>query len=362
MKQRFQLSLAMMAIALAIVLGACSSEKDSVTGPEETSVPPLSGEFFPLAAGNWWEFIRAEAGVFSPDTTLDYYDQDVPAAYTRWDCVAGGAESDLILQGLTTSGPDGGGVVEHYLDLWIDQAASGFDFVGEDTLAAVDSSVVYLEGAPYAWIRFGDQRWQHQIADYSSDSLSVNYGGDEQGMVDLNLAVGFDFERTIYDGSSQPGNIPWDPSDVDYDTYLDGIRNVRFVAEVIAEEDFAYADFGQAAVDSLFPGLAAVQFQGCLWVRFSVEADIFMSNQRNPNSDPGESAIPDEYLPNRSYDDVARRDVGMMLLAPDVGPVMVITYRDLDKQIKVGDYDAEGVLFQPDLIQYDFLVDSNLMP
>ncbi len=361
MKQRFQLLLAMTAIALAIILGACTGEESTVTGPDGSALSPLSSDFFPLAVGNWWEFVRAESGVFSPDTTLDYYDQDLPGAYTRWDCVEGGAESDLILQGLTTSGPDGGGVVEHYLDLWIDQAGSGFEFVGEDTLAATDSSVVFLDAAPYGWIRFGQLRWEHEIADYSFDSLSVNYDGDEQGMVDLNEALGFDFERMIYDGSSQPGNIPWDPSDVDYDTYLDGIRKVRFVAEVIAEEDFAYGDFG-AAADSLFPELVGVEFQGCRWVRFSLEADIFLSNQRDPNSEPGQSAIPEEYIANRSRDDLARLDLGMLLLSPEVGPVIVVTYADLDKQLKVGDYEDDSVVFQPDLTQYDFLVDSNLMP
>lgn len=359
MKQCMRLSPVLVALVLAFALGACSSDEDGVTGTETTSLAPLSSNYFPLAPGASWSFVRVENGVFSPDTTLDYYDADLPAAYTRWDCEAG-TGSDLVLKGSTTSQPDGGGVIEHYLETWLDAAAGGFDLAGEDEGTAVDSSFVY-EAGTYAWVRFGELRWEVELASYPNDSLPVDYGGDEQGMRPVNEALGFDFPRTIYDGSSQPGNVPYDPSDVDYDTYLDGVRSVRLVAEIVAEEDFAYASYG-TEVDSLFPELADVVYENCRWVRFSLLADLFLSNQRDPNADPGQPAIPEEYIDIRSFDSSARLDIGLLLLAPDIGPVQVVTLKDLDKLVQAGDVEQTQLVFQPDLIQTDILVESSLLP
>jgi hypothetical protein len=188
----------------------------------------------------------------------------------------------------------------------------------------------------------------------------VDYGGDEVGKVLVNHALGFDFPRRLYQGEGQPGNDLWDPSDVDHDTYLDGITAVRLVGEVLAEETFAYSDLG-ADADSLFPELKGISYPRCRWVRLSLEADMFLSNQRDPNADPGESAIPDEYVPARATTRVARLDLGLLLLAPDLGPVVVVTARDLDKVVVVGDPDLDQLVFSADLLQYDYLVDSSLL-
>ena len=96
-------------------------------------------------------------------------------------------------------------------------------------------------------------------------------------------------------------------------------------------------------------------------MRLSLEADIFLSNQRDPNTAPGESAIPDEYIPARAAMGTARRDLGLLLLAPDLGPVVVVTSRDLDKVVVVGDQALDEIVFSPDLLQYDYLVDSSLL-
>lgn len=362
MKQRFQLLLVVTALALALGLGACSNDEGGVAGPVVGSLAPLTANYFPLTAGAWWDFIRIESGIYSPDTTLNYFDPDVPSAYSRWECAAGERASDLVLRGSAHSQPDGGGELEHFLEVWIDQAGGGFELVGEDSPGATDSSFVYLAGAPYPWIRFGRLRWEQLLVDYSGESYVIDDGAVIDGATPLSDALGFDFTRTLYDGSNQPGNIPWDPSDVDFDTYLDGIRSVSFVGEVIAEEDFAYAQFGETAVDSLFPEMADVVFENCRWVRFSLIANIMLSNQRDPNVPPGQDAIPDHYLPARALEDRARLDVGMLLLAPNLGPVGVITYRDLDKQIKAGDPGDDMQIFQPDLLQADILVGSNLLP
>ncbi|MCB1163453.1 MAG: hypothetical protein R3C71_00650 [Candidatus Krumholzibacteriia bacterium] len=345
---------------LSLFLGACSDDSSNPAGPGGSTLSPLTANYLPLAPGEWWSFVRRETGVFSPDTTLDYYNPDLPSAYTRWECSSGGGLADLILTGTATSAPDGGGVLRHSLSVYLNSVAGGYSLAGEDTLAATDSSFVFLEGAPYPWVRFGQLRWSQQLATYADSSMGVDYGGDEQGKVLLNHALGFDYTRRLYQGEGQPGNVLWDPSDVDHDTYLDGISAVRLVGEVLAEETFAYSDLG-AEADSLFPELKGVSYPRCRWVRLSLEADIFLSNQRDPNTAPGESAIPDEYIPARAAMGTARRDLGLLLLAPDLGPVVVVTSRDLDKVVVVGDQALDEIVFSPDLLQYDYLVDSSLL-
>jgi len=345
--------------ALLLALGACSDdESKGPTGAGGTGLAPLSANFLPLAAGEWWNFVRKEEGVFSPDTTLDYFDPRLPSGNTRWECSAGGAGGDLALLGRTTGRADLGGQLRHELTVYLDATSGGYDVVGEG--GATDSSFAFGEGLPYAWIRFGTLRWEALLADYSDESMPVDYAGDEVGKVLVNEAVGFDYPRRLYDGTNQPGNTPWDPSDVDHDTYVDGIAAVRIVGEVIAAENFAYASVG-AEVDSLFPDLADTVIPSCRWVRVSLEADLHLSNQRNPNTEPGESAIPEEYIPERARTRIARRDLGLYLLAPDLGPVVVITFRDLDKTVKVGDPDEPDLVFQPDLAQFDYLLDSSLL-
>jgi len=345
--------------ALILGMGACSDdESGGTTGPDGSGVQPLSANFLPLAAGEWWTFVRKEAGIFSPDTTLDYYNSRLPSGNSRWECSAGGAQGDLALLGRNTGRADQGGLLQHELTVYLDAVGAGYDLAGE--AAATDSSVVFAEGLPYAWIRFGTLHWEALLADYSGETMPVDYDGDEVGKVLVNEAVGFDYARRLYDGTSQPGNTPWDPSDVDHDTYVDGIAAVRIVGEVIGQQDFAYASLG-AEVDSLFPDLEDVVFPGCRWVRISLEAELHLSNQRNPDTAPGEDAIPDAYIPKRAQTRTARRDLALYLLAPDLGPVVIITYRDLDKTVKVGDPDEPNLVFTPDLAQFDYLLDSSLL-
>jgi hypothetical protein len=344
--------------ALLLGLGACSDDEESTTGPTDETLQPLSAKYLPLAAGQWWTFVRKEEGIFSPDTTLDYYNPRLPAGNTRWECSAGGAQGDLALLGRSTGRQDQGGALEHELTVYLDAVSGGYDLVGE--AAATDSSFVFAGGLPYAWMRFGSLHWEALLADYSGESMPVDYEGDEVGKVLVDEALGFDYPRRLYDGTSQPGNTPWDASDVDHDTYLDGISAVRLVGDVLAQEDFAYASLG-AEADSLFPDLEDLVIPGCRWVRLSLVADLHLSNQRNPDTAPGESAIPAFYIPERAQSRQARRDLGLYLLAPDLGPVVIVTYRDLDKTVKVGDPDEQNLVFQPDLAQFDYLLDSSLL-
>lgn len=359
LRRRLGLLGAFVLLAVVLGLGACSDDdSSSTTGPEAEALQPLSANFLPLAAGQWWTFVRREEGIFSPDTTLDYFNPRLPSGNTRWECSAGGAQGDFALLGRNTGRQDLGGVLQHELTVYLDAVSGGYDVVGEGV--ATDSSVVFTEGLPYAWLRFGALRWSEELADYSSESMPVDYEGDEVGKVLVNDALGFDYPRRLYDGTSQPGNTPWDASDVDHDTYLDGIAAVRIVGEVIAQEDFAYASLG-ADVDSLFPDLEDRVITGCRWVRISLEADLHLSNQRNPDTSPGEDAIPDFYIPDRAQSRTARLDLGLYLLAPDLGPVIIVTYRDLDKTVKVGDPGEADIVFQPDLAQFDYLLDSSLL-
>jgi hypothetical protein len=358
LRQRPGLMGAFVLFAMVLGLGACSDDESSTTAPTGTSVQPLSANYLPLAAGEWWSFVRKEAGIFSPDTTLDYYNPRLPSGNSRWECSAGGGQGDLALLGRTTGRVDQGGLLQHELTVYLDAVSGGYDLAGE--AAATDSSFVFAEGLPYAWIRFGTLRWEELLADYSGDTMQVDYDGDEVGKVLVDEALGFTYPRRLYDGTSQPGNTPWDPSDVDHDTYVDGISAVRIVGEVVAEEDFAYASLG-AEVDSLCPELEDVVIPGCRWVRLSLEAELHLSNQRNPDTAPGEDAIPDFYIAERAQSRTARRDLGLYLLAPNLGPVVVITYRDLDKTVKVGDPDELDLIFSPDLVQFDYLLDSSLL-
>ena len=345
--------------ALILGLGACSDDtSNNPTGPGGSGVQPLSANFLPLAAGEWWTFVRKEEGIFSPDTTLDYYNPRLPSGNTRWECSTGGGIADLALLGRSTGRADLGAPLQHEITVFINAAGGGYDLVSET--AATDSTFVFAEGLPYAWIRFGTLRWEELLADYSSDTMQVDYDGDEVGKVLVNDALGFNYPRRLYDGTSQPGNTPWDPSDVDHDTYVDGISAVRIKGEVIAQQDFAYASLG-AEVDSLFPDLENLVIRSCRWVRISLEADLHLSNQRNPDTAPGEDAIPDFYIADRAKSRKARRDLALYLLAPDLGPVVIVTYRDLDKTVKVGDPEEDEIVFQPDLAQFDYLLDSSLL-
>ncbi len=165
-------------LALVLGLGACSDDdSSSTTGPEAEALQPLSANFLPLAAGQWWTFVRREEGVFSPDTTLYYYNPRLPSGNTRWECSAGGAQGDFALLGRNTGRADLGSVLQHEVTVYLDAVSGGYDVVGEG--AATDSSIVFTDGLPYAWLRFGALRWSEELANYSASRMAVDYEGDE---------------------------------------------------------------------------------------------------------------------------------------------------------------------------------------
>ncbi len=362
MKQRSLLRLTpALAILLAALVVSCSQDDGGVTGPEGTAISPLDASYWPLPEGTTWSYLRVEEGVIDP--AVDYFNHEVPAGDTQMQVsgtVQVGGVPARVLSSTTQQYVDTLVTLQHELDLWFTESAGGLELHGEDTAGATDSSYVFGEDMPYSWIRFGELRWIAREWDYSSETIGESYGGEEEGKILLSEAVGFEYPRIIYNGGGQPGE-PYDPSDVDLDTYLDGIAAVRLVGEVIEEMDFAYADLG-ALTDSLFPQLKDIVYANCKWVRFSLEADLFLSNQRDPNAPPGQNSINEEYLTGFARIEPSRRDLSLMLLAPGVGPVVIVNYVDMDKQLKVGDPDEEILLFQSDLIQTDYLEATSLIP
>ena len=369
MQSRFALKFAApAAFAALLLLGSCSEDESTPTGPSDGGVSPLTADYWPLPIeGATWSYVRVEDGVFSPDTIINYFNLDLPAAYTDLELLPGfvdvQGQSARVLRSLTRQYPDK--PVMHGVDLWLNPGASAIELLGEDISSAIDSSYAFMDQAPYSWIRFGQSRWVVFEVDYSGETMNIaeefGYGEDRNGKVVLGEALGFDYPRIIYDGSNMPGNFPFDLNDVDHDTYPDGIAGVRLVGEVVAESDLAYADLGSVA-DSLFPDLKNTVFKNCKWVRFSLEADLFLSNQRDPNAAPGQNSINEVYISKQAVYDQGRRDLGLMALAPDLGPVAIINYIDMDKQLRVGDPGIEVQVFQPDLIQTDYLAASSLLP
>jgi len=353
----------LLALAALLALGACSDDESTTGVGEDTPVYTLTEDYWPLAVGNTWTYLRIEDGAWSPDPNVNYYHPGMPAADTELSVTGttdvGGTQA-LILNARTLYREELNADSLHVLYQWVDPGANAIRVLGEDAVTAVDSSAVFGTQLPYDWIRFGVSRWTAFEVDYSGEAMDVDYGGEEVGKILFAEAEGFDYPRRIYSGAQQPGNIPYDPSDLDYDTYLDGVSRVRLVGELVnLGETFYYEDLG-ALADSLFPELIGEGFDDVRTVRFSIEVELFLSNQRDPNAPPGSTSINETYVNDLAYSLWARRDLGFVQFAPGVGPVVIATYTDLDKQLQVGDPSQMQLQFQPDRMQYDILVDWDL--
>jgi hypothetical protein len=351
--------LPLMILAL-IFCGACSD--DEMVAPDETEVSPLTAAYWPIEEGSSWSFVRMETGLDYPNPL---YNTDLPVCYTLWEVLPPQGAGDYLLRGTNTTDADGGGDLLRSVDLEINSSVDGLEILSENTDGAVDTSYTFRDYLPYNWIQFGKKSWTAFEVSYSSASIetldtgglpvTVDYRGEEVGKILLSSALGFDYARSVYDGGDLPGNRPYDSSDMDYDGYVDGILSVKLVGEVVEERDLSYSIFGEAA-DSLFPRLKDVVFENCKVVRLSLVADIFLTNQRNPNAGPGEEAINPQYEADFAIVREMRKDLQLMLFAKHVGPVFVATYHDLDKHFLTGDFDMEQLILPPEIEQYDILI------
>ena len=393
MRQRIPVRFWLVPIFAALLLAGACSDDTSTTAPTGSSAQPLTSAYWPLDEGTTWTYVRIEEGIYSPDPNISYFNDSLPSAHRKLELSGTATVNGLsarILSDLLTRRADGGGEVYTDSEIYIRENGSRLEVLGEapvDTVAG-NANFIYADVLStllsYSWIEFGTLHWETELADYSAeaipefifvvppddDELPVDMGAARLGKILLQWATGFDYERTVYptDGDINITTLPVDQftSDVDNDLYPDGIGAVRLIGDVIAETDFAYADLG-ARADSLFPeasypGLKEVVYRNCRLVRLALEVDLFRTNQRNPNAGPGQAAINYPFLEVDSYTERARRDIGFLLLAPGVGPVVITTAIDQDKDIKAGGADEPMTLFQPDRMMIDYLVDSSLLP
>jgi hypothetical protein len=350
-----------LAAGLLVTALACSND-DNPTSVNASGVAPLDPDHFPLFDQAVWDYVRVERGVFSPDTfSIQYYNQDVPAGWTTMTLSPGASADERILHAVTRTS-----VVDTLLqrtEFTLAQASGGIDISAVNLDSLFGRLPAYLQaGLPNPWIRFGETRWVIYETSYADRSIDADYGGEEDGKIVFDEALGLDYARIIYDGSSQPDGI-FDLADVDYDTYLDGVQDLRIVGEVIGSENFRYANVPNAKL--LFPQLIGSDntidpdagWDNCRWVRFSIEATVFLTNQRDPNAQPGQSSVNPEYLPGFSYTMPLRLDLGMMLLAPGEGPIVIVDCIDMDKQLMAGEPGRHELRLLPDLLRFDYLLE-----
>ncbi len=373
--------------ALFAILVGCSDDETGPTGVGGTTVSPLTSDYWPLDEGATWTYARVETGVFSPDPNVSFFNDSLPSAHRRIEISGTGeinGQSGRVLRNLLSREANGEGHVWVDNEILFRENGNAIEVLGESPVDSIADNgnfiyndVIADQGA-YSWIEFGTLHWEKVIASYSADSIAdfnfivpvteevlpVQYGELGQGRQILQWALGFDYTRNIYPTEELLNitDILVDEytSDIDHDLYPDGIASVSIAGDVIGETDFAYSDLG-ALTDSLFPQLEDVVYEDCKLVRFSLLIDLMRTNHRFPNAGPGQTAIDYPFNPENVIIEVARRDIGLMLLAPGLGPVMITTSIDLDKLIKAGNPVEPMTLFQPDLNKIDYLVDSSLI-
>lgn len=345
-----------------LVLAAACSDDENPTSVNGNGVPPLDPEHYPFFDQAVWDYVRVERGVFSPDTfSIQYYNQDIPAGWTTLTLSPGASADERILHAVTrTSVVD---TLMQRTEVTLARTGGGIDISSVNLDSLFGRLPAYLqEGVPNPWIRFGESRWIIYETSYADRSIDADYEGEEDGKIVFDEALGLDYDRIIYDGSSQPDGI-FDLADVDYDTYLDGVLDLRIVGEVIGTENFRYASVPNAKL--LFPQLLGPDntidpdagWDNCRWVRFSIEATVFLTNQRDPNAPPGQSSVNEEYVVGISSTVPLRLDLGMMLLAPGEGPIVIVDSVDMDKQLMGGEADRQELRLMPDLLRFDYLLE-----
>lgn len=341
-------------LALPALLVACSDEDEVIVGPSGPDpVDPLTAEYWPLDTGSNWSYLRhlrAEKNSFGSllyqgydlemvqlmdfATETPFVFLDSPHVYLEVTGTeqVGGTEA-MVLRGTRSEEHGGLGDIINQLEIYLDPDAGGIRFLGENEDTAVDSTMaIEIEPFEYDMIRFGETSWSYSLQDYS---------GEPDGMIPLG-------------------------ADLDFDTYGDSLIGYDLFTEVVAEQDMNLAselseEDLEYLVDQGLDALIDTVIENCRWVRQSLVLQLMLTNQRDPNTGPGQSGIGDDYLPERKRWVSARYDLRLWLLAPDLGPVRIVTCRDLDGLLMNAPLEETELLFQPDLLEIDYLVDSNLL-
>jgi hypothetical protein len=218
------------------------------------------------------------------------------------------------------------GEVEKQLEIYLAAGTSSLSLEGLRE-GAVDSSFVIwpwdeIPGdlVPLDLIRFGQMEWGQDLVEFSSE----------------------------------PGSMyPW--KDLDYDFLTDSVISYRLVTSVVANDEIHYASdpqFGSGLANELFGAMADTVYANCKWVRQSLMIELHLTNQRDPNTTPGQPSIPDQFQPERVLQAPARMDLRFYLLAPDLGPIRVVSVQDLDFTLS---RQLDPWQFQYDFKEVDYL-------
>ena len=339
-------SLALLLFLPALILG-CSEGDEVVTGPSGPDpVDPLTSDYWALEEGDSWSYmrkLRTSAEVFG-NILYQGYDLEMSqildfATETPFEFlnsphvtleVTGTENGDWVLRGTRSEDFMAEGDIVNQLEIYLDAQSDGLVFHGENTDTAIDSTLRFDEFEyDYDMIRFGVGSWGMELQDFSVEPAGM-------------IAIG----------------------DLDADGRSDSLIAYDLGFSVVAEQDLDYAS--ELSSDDLefleeggYEALLDTVITGCRWVRQSLYLDLLLTNQRDPDAGPGQSGIPDEYLPERKREVTARMDLRLWLLAPDLGPVRIVTCRDLDGLLMAADMDATELTFQPDLMEIDYLIDSS---
>jgi len=347
----------------SLVLVACSSD-ETTTAPTESGpvIKPLASSDWPMEDGNWWTFIRVlktEPLVFG---IIGYQDYNLQmAAELEWDdetpldflyspyihieldgTVETGSGSAQVMRGTRSSELMGEGTIINQNELWTSKDASGIHYLGENFDAADDS--LFWDGSPCDLVHFGETRWTKVLEDFT---------GTDEGMVSMGEAVGFGAPIDI--DFDSPPNDPerfWPDSLYSYSL----VHKMAGVTDVDYDSRFSYGEI------DYFPVLADTIIEDCKWLMQGIEYDVHLTNQRNPDAGPGESGIPDNYIPARNRRVTVFQPRRLFLLAPDLGPIRIVTYRDLDWMLDAEPITETELEFPPDFMEIDYLLDSNLLP
>ncbi len=347
----------------SLFLAACSDD-ETTTGPVDDGpvILPLEASDWPMDDGNWWTYwrrIKTEALIFG---LLQYQDYNLQmAAELDWEGetpldflyspyihleLDGSTETDngtaQVLRGRRTNEPGGAGDVINEIELWVSKDASGISYLGENPDVASDS--LFWTGDMFDLIEFGKTRWSQVIEDYTDT---------DEGMASMGEALGFGVP-VDFDFDSPPN----DPSRF----WPDSIFSYSLVHKMVRVSDVDYASRFSFDELTYFPELADTVISDCKWLMQGIEYDVHLTNQRNPDAGPGESGIPDTYLPERNRRVTIFQPRKLFLLAPDLGPIRIVSYRDVDWMIGAEDITETELEFPPDFMEIDYLLDSNLLP
>jgi hypothetical protein len=347
--------------ALSLLFTACS--EDDSTGPEDDGplILALEANDWPMDDGNNWTYIRRLKTVDIIFSYIQYADYNLqmaadfdwagetpldflysPYIHIKLDgAVDTGEGIAQIMRGTRSSELEGGGEIINEIEMWVDADPDRIRYMGENADAADDS--LFWDRDSFDWIRFGEKRWEILLEDFS---------GEETGMVSFGQALGFGVDIDL--DMDSPPNDP-------LRSWPDSLISYSLVHEMVGVTDVAYSEIFQYDEITYFPAMADTVFEGCKWMVQGIEYEVHLTNQRNPNAGPGESGIPLVYLPERTRRVSIFQPMRLLLLAPDLGPIRIVTYREADWILMPEEMTSTELEFIPDFMEIDYLMDSNLL-